>query len=545
ETLAFLTDEIFNRDPDVVEENGRVRCATKAHLALVPPKGDSRHILRFDDEGADTVGAGTIARPRHHDDIVGRHAVAAPLLAAVEDVAIAVFPGAGVDRGHVGAGLRLGNGYRGYDAAFRDYGQVFLPLLFGAEVKQRHDEHGVQRGNRRAGRGEPRDLLPCDAGHGQIAVRPAILLGDPELHQSHLAEELHELQGKAIGLIDFGCDRRHVLVGHLPDVFTKGDLLLGEAHGRLRWFFRWEAKKGASIEWVIHLIIHRMSTKSSPQAPASPRTASPKRRSRTSDHRAVGSPAPLSFRPIHTRRAFEEICERIREQLALGVLKPGDKLPPERDLAQQLGVSRNVLREALRSLEMAGVLRLQKGVKGGAFVQHGDTSRMNVVMRDMLSLGTISIRELSEARVHVLDLVVRLACVNARQSDFDALQANVERTELFTREGRLLERVECAREFYKLLAVACGNKVIAMITDAVTEIHMRFVYAKVASSGVAMARLGERRRQFLAALRERNAAAAARLMRNHLGAVQKMLEQDPGAMSLQVALAEMKPGMRR
>lgn len=77
----------------------------------------------------------------------------------------------------------------------------------------------------------------------------------------------------------------------------------------------------------------------------------------------------MQFRPIRTRRAFEEICERIREQLALGVLKPGDKLPPERDLAQQLGVSRNVLREALRSLEMAGVLRLLKGVKGGAFIQ--------------------------------------------------------------------------------------------------------------------------------------------------------------------------------
>ena len=65
-----------------------------------------------------------------------------------------------------------------------------------------------------------------------------------------------------------------------------------------------------------------------------------------------------------SRRTFEEICERIREQLALGVLKPGDKLPRERDLAEQLGVSRNVLREALRSLEMAGLLRLQKGVKG-------------------------------------------------------------------------------------------------------------------------------------------------------------------------------------
>ncbi len=253
----------------------------------------------------------------------------------------------------------------------------------------------------------------------------------------------------------------------------------------------------------------------------------------------------MKFRPIHTRRAFEEICERIREQLALGALKPGDKLPPERDLAQQLGVSRNVLREALRSLEMAGVLRLQKGVKGGAFIQEGDTSRMNDVMRDMLSLGTISVRELSEARIHVLDLVVRLACANARQADFEALETNIERTELATREGRLLDRVECSREFYKLLALATGNKVIAMIMDSVTEIHMRFVYAKAASSGVAMPRLVEKRRQFLSALRARNVSVTARLMRVHLASVQRMLEQDPGAMSLHVALAEIQPGMLR
>jgi len=168
--------------------------------------------------------------------------------------------------------------------------------------------------------------------------------------------------------------------------------------------FRAGGPKGASIEWVIHLIIHPMSTKSSPRAPARPRNAPSGRPKRPADQRAAASPSPAPrFRPIHTRRAFEEICERIREQLALGLLKPGDKLPPERDLAQQLGVSRNVLREALRSLEMAGVLRLLKGVKGGAFIQEGDTSRMNDVMRDMLSLGTISVRELSEARVHVLD----------------------------------------------------------------------------------------------------------------------------------------------
>jgi GntR family transcriptional repressor for pyruvate dehydrogenase complex len=281
-----------------------------------------------------------------------------------------------------------------------------------------------------------------------------------------------------------------------------------------------------------------MTNKSSPH-----RSPDPRRRDRA-PRRAGVSPTSLRFQPIHVRRTFEEICERIREQLALGVLKPGDKLPRERDLAEQLGVSRNVLREALRSLEMAGLLRLQKGVKGGAFVQDGDMSRMNDVVRDMLSLGAISVGELSEGRIQILDLVVRLACERARQADFLALEANIERSEIATREGRLLDRVECSREFYRLLAAATGNKVMAMIMDSVTEIHMRFVYAKVASSGVSMPQLVEKRRQFLSALRKRDVSAAARLMRVHLESVQQMLDSDPGAMSPHVALTEMQPGVR-
>jgi GntR family transcriptional regulator, transcriptional repressor for pyruvate dehydrogenase complex len=254
-----------------------------------------------------------------------------------------------------------------------------------------------------------------------------------------------------------------------------------------------------------------------------------------------GTARSPAFTRIHMRRTFEEICDRIREQLALGALKPGDKLPAERDLALQLGVSRNVLREAIRSLEMAGVLRLQKGVKGGAFVCEGDTSRMNGVMRDMLSLGTISIRELSDARIEILDLVVRLACRNARDVDLETLQRNVDLTRAATREGRLLERVEYSREFYRLVAAATGNKVIAMIVHSVTDIHMRFVYAKVASSGVTLPRLIERRQAFLDALRTGDEAKATRLMRSHLVSVHRMLEADPGAMSLHVALAEIRP----
>jgi GntR family transcriptional repressor for pyruvate dehydrogenase complex len=67
----------------------------------------------------------------------------------------------------------------------------------------------------------------------------------------------------------------------------------------------------------------------------------------------------------------------------------------------------------------------------------------------------------------------------------------------------------------------------------------------VASSGAATPRLADKRRQFLSALRARDVAAATRLMRIHLESVQRMLELDPGSMSLHVALAEVQPGIRR
>lgn len=170
--------------------------------------------------------------------------------------------------------------------------------------------------------------------------------------------------------------------------------------------------------------------------------------------------------------------------------------------------------------------------------------RMNDVVRDMLSLGAISIRDLSESRLQILDLIVRMACERAQEADFLALKANIERSDLATREGRLLDRVECSREFYKLLASATRNKVMVMIVDSVTEIHMRFVYAKVASSGVSMPQLIEKRGQFLSALRARDVPSATRLMQTHLQSVQRMLEQNPDTMSLHVALTEMQPGAR-
>ena len=81
---------------------------------------------------------------------------------------------------------------------------------------------------------------------------------------------------------------------------------------------------------------------------------------------------PIIFDPIPTRRIFEEIADQIRQRIYDGDLKPGDRLPGERDLASQFGVGRMVVREALRTLEEGGLVQIKKGSDGGAFVKEAD-----------------------------------------------------------------------------------------------------------------------------------------------------------------------------
>jgi GntR family transcriptional regulator, transcriptional repressor for pyruvate dehydrogenase complex len=133
----------------------------------------------------------------------------------------------------------------------------------------------------------------------------------------------------------------------------------------------------------------------------------------------------LSFQEVKTRRVFEEICEQIRKRLASGVLKPGDKLPAERDLAVEFKVSRPAVREALRTLEISGVVSLQKGVKGGAFIRDGNPALLTQSLQDLMFLGRVSLAGLAEARRLINGMVIELACERATEEDFAAIERNI------------------------------------------------------------------------------------------------------------------------
>lgn len=233
-------------------------------------------------------------------------------------------------------------------------------------------------------------------------------------------------------------------------------------------------------------------------------------------------PVPAAYEPIRTPRISEEIGARIRQQIASGDLKPNDRLPTERELSEMFAVSRMAVREGMRNLEVAGLITLKKGRSGGAFVADGGAKLVTQSFRDMIDLGRASVDMLLEARLHVMDTVVRLACRRARPAHLAALEKNLAEAVALTEQGRFEERTYKAIEFNRLLAEATGNVILTAMVGGLSEVLRHFV-------ALAGPRVHDpvltTRRTLLDQIRARNEEAAARTMETYLRGLQAHLEK--------------------
>src|SRR6266550_2159551 len=91
----------------------------------------------------------------------------------------------------------------------------------------------------------------------------------------------------------------------------------------------------------------------------------------------------MSYQPLERRKIYEQIAEQLLEQIRSGRLRPGDALPPERELTESFGVGRSSIREALRMLESQGVIA---AVNGGAFLVAGAANPLNSSLRLLFTL---------------------------------------------------------------------------------------------------------------------------------------------------------------
>jgi GntR family transcriptional regulator, transcriptional repressor for pyruvate dehydrogenase complex len=163
-------------------------------------------------------------------------------------------------------------------------------------------------------------------------------------------------------------------------------------------------------------------------------------------------------------RTFEAIVDQIRESIATGKLKPGDRLPAQRDLASQFGVGRNGVLEAIRVLERAGLVEVRPGSTGGTFVRRVNGGRQFAdQLRLLVQVDEISVWELAELRQALEGENAYWAAKRATPEAVDGLREVVRRCRESKGESIFPEDIT----FHKQVAVASQNRAAAIVFQGV------------------------------------------------------------------------------
>lgn len=174
--------------------------------------------------------------------------------------------------------------------------------------------------------------------------------------------------------------------------------------------------------------------------------------------RSEGSPA-----------GFELVFAFLRERLLAGTLRPGDRLVPERELAAQLGVSRPIVREALRALTALGIVEVRG--RSGTVVREPDVTVLNDFFAFALSQRAHLAEDVMQARIAVECQAIRLACERATVLDLQRLRLALQRI------GDTIDDAEAGGAadyaFHRAIVTAGGSGTLGVLHDAMAGVLRR------------------------------------------------------------------------
>jgi DNA-binding FadR family transcriptional regulator len=218
----------------------------------------------------------------------------------------------------------------------------------------------------------------------------------------------------------------------------------------------------------------------------------------------------------------DEIIEQIRSRIQSNELNPGERLPSERDLAEQLGVSRNTLREALRMLESSGLVTLKKGSTGGAFLSDSNSAALAQGLLDGMGLRQYDAKELIDVRLVLVNYVAEQACLHATDAEIEELAAVVSSSEeAETNNIDFEDRLERHILFHRKLAQIAHNGISEALTGPLLEITRHFHQNAGPTGGL---ETHGTRRQLVQALRERDPHAAKQALAKHFDLLHRRIQ---------------------
>lgn len=218
------------------------------------------------------------------------------------------------------------------------------------------------------------------------------------------------------------------------------------------------------------------------------------------------------YKTIQASRLYEKIVQQVEELILNGQLKPGDQLPSERELAQQFGVSRTAVREAIKALREKGLVEAYLGK--GTFITNATSQAIRQSLGLMMRIGQPgNMTQLEEVR-EILE--PDIAALAAARADEQLLATLREAIAVMDRSQRDPEAyIEADLDFHLSLAEAVDNPIILSLLDSIVEL-LREQRLKIFRVEGGPARGQYHHKRILEAVERRNPEAAREAMRAHL-----------------------------
>lgn len=175
------------------------------------------------------------------------------------------------------------------------------------------------------------------------------------------------------------------------------------------------------------------------------------------------------FKSLKKPPLSKEVEEQLRKSINVGAYKPGDKLPSERELVGQFQVSRVTVRDALKNLQILGLIDVKRGVHAGAYVSEPNPQPITQSIENLVQMGKVSFAHLIETRLYFEPELARSAAIHHTPKDIQRLTGLLEQAEGTVDTSRKQARLTNVR-FHSEVAKVSHNSINIFLCESITQV---------------------------------------------------------------------------
>jgi GntR family transcriptional repressor for pyruvate dehydrogenase complex len=236
----------------------------------------------------------------------------------------------------------------------------------------------------------------------------------------------------------------------------------------------------------------------------------------------AAAPGSGSLRRVSVPKASDVLADHLRQEILAGRLAEGSALPVERTLAASVGLGRQTVRDALRVLEIEGLIVTKPGRAGGSFVRRPDAATFERSLQSLVSGRALRFHAVLEAREGLEPVAARLAALHRTDADLEALEEHARA--LAASVGDVATFLQRNVDWHVAIGAATHNDIVEAVVNSLSRVILRSTEIDDFTSETTMADTLKAHDRILSAIRSRNPDRAASAMSKHVHVYREMVE---------------------